>query len=326
MRRLGCVMALMLSTALAGASDRKIEASIVVDTPRADCWAAWTTSEGAKLVAPPAAKIELTLGGMYEWYFLPDAPAGTRGSEGAKVLAYLPNEWLAFSWNAPPSIPTLREAKKMTQVFVRFHELSPTQTRVEIRHPVPEEGPDWDKYFAYFRGAWPNVLKNMKANLEKPGRPAITPPTTGRSTIQEYALDHPAAKVWSAVSDPAQAKKWMAPRVEMDLRPGGAMRTNYDVNAAADADSWIVREVLAVDPGRVVAVKMVTAPAQFPFKKSIEGTWTMIFVDSLPNDRTKLRITGAGFRDDDETKTMIEYFDKANPQVIEKLKKTLAGE
>ena len=43
---------------------------------------------------------------------------GRRGSEGSKVLAWLPEKMIAFSWTFPPDVPELRYAGEMTQVVV----------------------------------------------------------------------------------------------------------------------------------------------------------------------------------------------------------------
>ena len=38
----------------------------------------------------------------YELHFLEDAPEGRRGSESCRVLAFVPERLLSFTWNAPP--------------------------------------------------------------------------------------------------------------------------------------------------------------------------------------------------------------------------------
>jgi hypothetical protein len=113
------------------------------------------------------------------------------------------------------------------------------------------------------------------------------------------------------------------PEFELDLRPGGKMLASYNADAKPGDDSRIVREVLAVDPGRAFAARMTPAPANFPFKKQIEGSWMVVIVDPLAADRSRLTIAGYGFAESAETEKMIEFFRKANPTVIERLKTAL---
>ena len=70
----------------------------------------------------PGQRMELLLepGGAYEMFFNLDAPVGERGGEGMIILAIQPGKMLSFTWNAPPTLPTVRG--QMTHVLVRFEE------------------------------------------------------------------------------------------------------------------------------------------------------------------------------------------------------------
>jgi uncharacterized protein YndB with AHSA1/START domain len=142
---------------------RQIECETVVDASPAEVFAAWTTHAGVTSFFCADAKIELKVGGPYEIYFVPDAPAGERGSEGCHVLAYVPDEMIAFEWNAPPSIPTVRNGKHKAHVVIRMTDAGNGQTRVNARHLGFGEGADWDKTYAYFSKAWPTVMSWLHA-------------------------------------------------------------------------------------------------------------------------------------------------------------------
>jgi len=119
-------------------------------------WAAWTSSEGiGAWWGPAASNIELRIGGPFEILFSLDAPEGQRGSEGCRILAYVPGESFSFTWNAPPHLP-LRSAN--TWVMLTFVEAAPGETTVRLVHTGFLEGPDWDEYIAYFDDAWAYVL------------------------------------------------------------------------------------------------------------------------------------------------------------------------
>ena len=112
--------------------ERVLQLETTIRAPLARLWHAWTTERGITAYGPERASVDLRLGGKYEWYFSMDAPEGARGSEGCTILSYLPMKMLAFTWNAPPSIPTLREAKALTQVVLQFRETESTWGQVRV--------------------------------------------------------------------------------------------------------------------------------------------------------------------------------------------------
>jgi PTH1 family peptidyl-tRNA hydrolase len=145
---------------------RAIRKSVTVNAPVDDVWEAWTTAEGARTFFGPDARIELRPGGAYEIYFDPDGPEGDRGSEGCKVLAYRKPQFLVFSWNAPPEIPSLRKGKAKTRVEVRL-EPAGDRTDVSLTHSGWGTGADWDENFAYFERAWDVVLGRLKGRFDE---------------------------------------------------------------------------------------------------------------------------------------------------------------
>ena len=145
--------------------DGKIDLETTVEAGLDEVWRLWTTSEGMKSFLVEEANIKLEPGGSYEIYFNNKGPEGERGSEGCRILSYLPKEMLSFSWNAPPSIPALRKIGPCTWVAVRFEALGEKQTRVKLTHLGILEGADWDEYFQYFTNAWPQVLESCKKHF-----------------------------------------------------------------------------------------------------------------------------------------------------------------
>lgn len=166
------------------ASPKEIRTERYVDASIADAWAAWTTSAGFTAFLGVPATIEPVPGGKFEVLFMPDAPAGERGSEGCTVLSTLPNRMVSFTWNAPPTFPSVRNGGFKTMVVVEFFPAGAARTRVVLHHHGwPAEGEstaDWDGTFEYFQKAWPNVLAAMASHFAEknaaPGNSAGTPP------------------------------------------------------------------------------------------------------------------------------------------------------
>ena len=142
--------------AASGPDVRSLVKEVRVAAVPGDVWAAWTSTEGiASWWGPAASNIELRIGGPFEILFSLEPPEGQRGSEGCRILSYVPGESLSFTWNAPPHLP-LRSTN--TWVALTFSAAGPDETLVRMVHTGFLDGPDWDDYMAYFDNAWAYVL------------------------------------------------------------------------------------------------------------------------------------------------------------------------
>ena len=114
------------------------------------------------------SRIDLAIGGRYEVLFGAGvAPEGQQGSETCQILAYVPGETLAFSWNAPPSF---EERGMHTWVVIT---LAPgdddATTHLRLRHVGFGEGGRWGEIEQYFQTAWQRLLGAMGEDLEGAG-------------------------------------------------------------------------------------------------------------------------------------------------------------
>lgn len=136
--------------------EKSINFEIEVKAGITEVWKAWTTEEGVKSFFAPECKIDISVYGEYEMYFMPDAEEGTRGGEGCKVLAIQENEFLSFTWNAPPTLPEVREQK--TVVIIRLKEISSQKTKLFFTHTGWGNGGEWDQAYDYFVKAWGEIV------------------------------------------------------------------------------------------------------------------------------------------------------------------------
>jgi uncharacterized protein YndB with AHSA1/START domain len=142
-------------------TNKKIVITKVVDLSLSRAYALWSTTKGTEELFQTKTDIELTPFGKYEIYFLVDGELGLRGSENSKVLSYIPNEMISFTWNAPPSFPIIRNHPYQTHVVLRFNPISDHQTKIELCHHGWPEGILWDEVHFYFTKAWEYVMSNM---------------------------------------------------------------------------------------------------------------------------------------------------------------------
>jgi uncharacterized protein YndB with AHSA1/START domain len=316
------------------AAERVLRKEVTISGTLEEVWRAWTTSEGIASFFAPQSEIEVRVGGKYELYIAADSPPGRRGTEGCHLLAYVPYDMLAFEWNAPPSIPSLRDANAHTQVVLRFDEAGAGRVRVRFAQLGWGEGEDWEKCYAYFDRAWTNVLANLKAVLERNGGPAEngSAPAEGsagteaaaaagsaadRSWIdgavnviavegasreQSFEVVVPASvpRIWHALATAEGLGQFIAPEAEVELTPGGTYRIFKGSNTA----------VQAFVPGEMLAVTG-SAPLEFPNVR-MGGTWGVMEMEPFGEEGTRLRMSVYGWRDGDEWDRAYEYFLKNN--------------
>jgi uncharacterized protein YndB with AHSA1/START domain/predicted enzyme related to lactoylglutathione lyase len=148
-------------------SDKQIIKTRVFHQSSDSLWWRWTTHEGLKTFFGRDNKIELNPGGSFEIYFLKDNPYGLKGSEGCKILSYLPKEFLSFSWNAPPQFPDVRNAEYKTWVVVGFKQMGDMKTEIKLTHTGWPKDERWAPVNDYFDKAWDSVLDNLSKHDTK---------------------------------------------------------------------------------------------------------------------------------------------------------------
>ncbi|MFN8284311.1 MAG: SRPBCC domain-containing protein [Chitinophagales bacterium] len=144
--------------------DKQLKKEIIINAPVAEVWKKWSTTEGIVSFFAPKADIELAIGGKFELYFMLDNPYGEQGSEDCKVLSFLPEKMLSFSWNAPPQFPTVR--KQHHWYVLEFDAINKNETQLQLTGIGWQNSEEWNAVYDYFDAAWSRVLDNLKKSLE----------------------------------------------------------------------------------------------------------------------------------------------------------------
>lgn len=140
-----------------------------VSLTQAEAYRRWTVEDELKKFFTPNLRIDLRPGGDFEVLFDMAQPEGLRGSEGCVIVSFTPAEELCFTWNFPPSLPSLRN--QHTIVCVRFEalgseETSSAETRVVLRQSGWRDDGDWPEGFEYFQRAWGFMLRNFADSVD----------------------------------------------------------------------------------------------------------------------------------------------------------------
>jgi len=167
------------------AADRALRSELVVEAPLADVWNAWTTDAGIRSFFAPAGHVDLHVDGTYDVWFFPEEEPGRRGAEGMRILVHEPMARFSFTWDAPPSIPTVRNQR--TVVMLEFAPAGDDGTRLRFTQTGWGRGEDWDRAFEYFRNAWgakvlPRLLHRFAVGpIDWSAVPALGPVTMATS-------------------------------------------------------------------------------------------------------------------------------------------------
>ncbi len=155
-------------------------------------------------------------------------------------------------------------------------------------------------------------------------RPALAV-SAGRVLVTETTLEAPVDEVWRLFTTREGVESWMVPQAEVDLRVGGSLRTHYDPQGRLGDAKTITNTILSYEPRRMLSMRATGFPKDFPFRKATEGTWSVLYFEELPGQRTQLRLVGLGYGDDPESREAYAFFEKGNAWTLEQLRKKLQG-
>jgi len=143
-----------------GSNPEPIRYEVLVSEDIDAAWSRWTTPEGLQSFFSREAIIEPEVLGEFSIHFFPDEPAGSRGAEGMRILAFEQNDRFVFTWNSPPHLPHARA--QLAVVEVQFDEVSNDETLVTLTHSLFGRHEEWPLARSYFDGAWQVVLARLQ--------------------------------------------------------------------------------------------------------------------------------------------------------------------
>lgn len=135
-----------------------------IAAPRALVWHAVTDQRELATWFGRDARVELRVGGPYEILFLMDNPPGLQGREGNTVLSFEPEQFLEFSWNAPPDFGRLRDIRTRARIELEEAESS-AGTAVTLTHDKWGPEPEWAAVRTYFDRAWDHVISDLNSHF-----------------------------------------------------------------------------------------------------------------------------------------------------------------
>ena len=107
-------------------------------------------------------------------------------------------------------------------------------------------------------------------------------PVVPDSIAREIVIDAPPERVWAIVTEAQHIAGWFSDEVEIDLRPGGAMRLTWHRHGSYTG------RVETVDPPRTFAFRWLR-------REDAEGSTLVVMTLTPEGDSTRLRVVESGF-------------------------------
>jgi uncharacterized protein YndB with AHSA1/START domain len=141
---------------------------------------------------------------------------------------------------------------------------------------------------------------------------------------QTVFVDAPIADVWAAYTTEAGWQAWAAPVVEIDLRAGGTIRTNYTRGAAIGDPGTNTLHILNLVPERVLTLQA-ELDQNWPevMQQDAGRLMNLVLFEPLAPERTKITSYGLGYRDSPEYDALMGFFVPANEALYAGLKQYL---
>ena len=135
-----------------------------------------------------------------------------------------------------------------------------------------------------------------------------------RAVYAEITIPASLDEVWQAWTTEAGAVSFFAPRLRIDLRPGGAYEMYFDLDEQPGKQGGEGMHFLAIQPEQMLSFTW-NAPPELP---SVRGEMTHVVVRLYPLDSHATRVTlkHDGWGSGGEWDQAFEYFERAWPKIV----------
>ena len=145
----------------------------------------------------------------------------------------------------------------------------------------------------------------------------VRPAAAAEPQVIEGFINLATPEVWKLFTTPAGYQRTGVAQAEVNLKVGGTIRTHNDPKGRLGDANTIVNEILAYEPERMLATRIKQAPANFPHKDAIDGTWTIIYMNPAGEGMTQVRIVGLGYNDSPASQATARFFAEGHRSTLD---------
>lgn len=124
---------------------------------------------------------------------------------------------------------------------------------------------------------------------------SFTEPDGDRSLQLSVDVPAPAHDVFTAFSTSEGFSSWAVPVANVDFRVGGMIEASYDAQAKIGDPNNIKNAIVTYIPDRLLVIRNVQAPAGFVDAALFQKTVTMIELQPIDGNATRVTLTNAGY-------------------------------
>lgn len=150
----------------------------------------------------------------------------------------------------------------------------------------------------------------------------------GNLTLVHTAeFDASVEELWDAFTTAEGYTAWAAPVAEVDLRTGGTIRSHYTPGAAVGDEGTVTLHLLQVVPHRLLLMQAEPAP-NWPasMQEDSDRLMNLVLFEPTADGGSKVISYGLGYRDNEEYRGLLGFFDQANQALYGKLAEYLEGD
>lgn len=138
--------------------------------------------------------------------------------------------------------------------------------------------------------------------------------------VETVTVRAPIERVWDAYTTPDGYASWAAVAADVDLRPGGTIRTTYREDGDLTGDDVNTLHIVNYVPMRLLTLQA-DVSANWPevLKRDAANLYNVILFDSVNPTTTRITSYGLGYTDSPELRQMMAFFEQANRRLYEKL-------
>ncbi len=154
---------------------------------------------------------------------------------------------------------------------------------------------------------------------------AVATDAPSRTLVHQAVIDAPVQDVWWAFTTAEGFSMWAAPKVEVDFRIGGEIRSSYNVESNLADEHAIVNRILSYEPQRMLSIQNVQAPSGFKHAELFHQTWSVIEFEPLNEQQTRVHMTGHNYGYGPAWDVVHAHFEQGNAYVLQRLQQVMAA-
>lgn len=152
-------------------------------------------------------------------------------------------------------------------------------------------------------------------------RDTSTVDQTGARLLRDTVTIHaPAAAIWTALTDQAAYRAWVAPASFIDFRVGGLVEVGFTPDAKPGDPANLKQQITAYVPGRLLVFRNVPSQGGPPGAAAYPKLAIVMELTALPGGDTEVSLSQVGYGRGGDFDALYGFFKTHNPEYLAALK------